>query len=202
MRRLGALALLTAILAVAGYGCAGDDDDGGETTTATATTATTTGGTTTEASDDFSTDPVTGEATGSDTSLLEQITLGRHEGYDRIVFRFRNSAPGFRVEYVEPPLREDGSGNVIEVDGDAFVVVRMEPASGFDLTTGEGELVYTGPRRLSGADAGLQVVRELARTGDFEAVLSWAIGVEDRPGFRVTTLESPARLVVDFSTSG
>jgi hypothetical protein len=200
MRRLGALAVLAATLAVAGFGCADDDSDG-ETTAPTTTAGTTTSGTTTEASDDFSADPVTGEAAGSEIALLEQITLGKHDGFDRVVFRFRNGVPGYRVEYVEPPLREDGSGNVVEIDGEAFVVVRMEPASGFDLTTGEGELVYTGPRRISGEDAGLRVVRELVRTGDFEAVLSWAVGLEERVGFRVMTLQNPARLVVDFSTT-
>jgi hypothetical protein len=73
----------------------------------------------------------------------------------------------------------------------------MEPASGFDLATGEGRLVYKGPRRIDGAAAGASVVKELVRTGDFEAVLSWAIGVDKRSEFRVQTLDDPARLVVD-----
>jgi hypothetical protein len=74
----------------------------------------------------------------------------------------------------------------------------MEPASGFDTSVAEGELVYTGPRRISGADAGTSVVREVVRTGDFEAVLTWAIGLSDRVDFRVLTLDGPPRLVVDF----
>jgi hypothetical protein len=114
------------------------------------------------------------------------------------VFQFRNAASGFRVEYVEPPLREDGSGARVTIDGSAFVVVRMEPASGFDLSVPEGELVYRGPRRLNGGEAGTSVVREVVRTGDFEAVLTWAVGLSDRVDFRVTRLQSPARLVVDF----
>lgn len=114
------------------------------------------------------------------------------------MFTFRNARPGYRVEYVEPPLREDGSGNVVKIEGEAFVVVRMEQASGFDLETAEGVLVYKGPRRLSGADAGTSVVRELVRTGDFEAVLTWAVGLSDRVDFRVLELDGPPRLVVDF----
>ena len=74
----------------------------------------------------------------------------------------------------------------------------MEPASGFDLSVAEGELVYDGPRRISGEDRGTSTVRELVRTGDFEAVLGWAVGLTDRVDFRVTTLEAPSRLVVDF----
>ena len=71
--------------------------------------------------------------------------MGRHEGYDRVVFQFKNTLPGYKVEYVQPPLKEDGSGNPVEIKGNAFVVVRMEPASGFDLNTGEGVMVYKGP---------------------------------------------------------
>jgi hypothetical protein len=36
------------------------------------------------------------------------------------------------------------------------------------------------------------------RTGDFEAVLHWAIGLEEQVDFRVVTAESPPRLIVDF----
>jgi hypothetical protein len=142
--------------------------------------------------------PVTGSATGDGTALLERIGVARHEGYDRVVFQFRNHLPGYRVEYQSGPFAEDGSGNPVEVAGNAFVVVRMEPASGFDLSTGEGQLVYQGPKRISGADAGTSVVRELVRLGDFEAVLTWAIGLEEKVDFRVLTLADPARLVIDF----
>ena len=99
---------------------------------------------------------------------------------------------------MKPPLYEDGSGDRVDVAGSAFVVVRMERASGFDLETGEGELVYQGPRRLTGLRAGTSTVREVVRTGDFEAVLTWAVGLADRVGFRVLTLDDSARLVVDF----
>ena len=144
------------------------------------------------------TNPVAERRDGTETALLERVALARHDGYDRVVFEFRNALPGYRVEYVNPPLYEDGSGDRVDVAGNAFVVVRMERASGFDLEAGEGELVYDGPRRLTGADAGTSTVREVVRTGDFEAVLTWAVGVADRAEFRVLKLDGPPRLVVDF----
>ena len=137
-------------------------------------------------------------STGSETALLERIAVGRHEGYDRVVFQFQNGLPGYRVEYVQPPLKEDGSGNPVSVQGNAVVVVRMEPASGFDLNTGEGVMTYKGPKRIDAAGAGASVVQELVRTGDFEAVLSWAIGLSDKVDFRVRTATSPSRLIVDL----
>ncbi len=99
---------------------------------------------------------------------------------------------------MQPPLKEDGSGKPVEVRGAAVVVVRMEPASGFDLNTAEGVLTYKGPKRIDGSGAGTSVVQELVRTGDFEAVLSWAIGLSDKVDFRVSNATSPSRLIVDF----
>jgi hypothetical protein len=187
------------LLAAALAGCADDETEATTTTapgTTSATATTETGGI--DTLEGASTTAVTGEARAQETALHERLAVARHEGYDRVVFEFTNVVPGYRVEYVEGPLKEDGSGNPVRVAGNHVVVVRMEPASGFDLNTAEGVIVYKGPRRISGSDAGTSVVRELVRAGDFEAVLNWAIGLEDRVDFRVLTLDSPPRLVVDF----
>jgi hypothetical protein len=182
--------LVTAALA----GCGGADEEAGSTIATT--TATTTAPTTTEGSFEGGTGTITGPAEVSETALLERVAVASHDGYDRVVFQFRNGLPGYQVRYVEPPLREDGSGNVVSLDGNAFVVIRMEPASGFDLSVPEGAMVYTGPRRIPGANT--SAVREIVRTGDFEAVLTWAVGLDARVSFRVLTLDDPARIVVDF----
>jgi hypothetical protein len=188
--------LTAAVLALVGLGCAGSDDDQGASLPVT-TTTTATAPTTTEESFEGGTGTVTAPAETNETALLERVAVAGHDSYDRVVFQFRNGVPGYRVEYVEPPLREDGSGNVVNLDGAAFLVVRMEPASGFDLSVPEGAMVYTGPRRIS--PEGTSVVREVVRTGDFEAVLTWAIGLNEQVPFRVLTLDDPARIVVDFA---
>ena len=197
--RLVPTALLSATL-VAASGCGSSAKSsapsGGYSTSTSTATTTTTGGI--DPLTGAGTTPVKGTAVGSETALLERIAVGRHEGYDRVVFQFKNALPGYRVEYVQPPLKEDGSGAPVSVAGTAVVVVRMEPASGFDLNTGEGLLVYKGPKRIAGSSAGTSVVQELVRTGDFEAVLNWAIGLSATVDFRVTTATSPARLIVDF----
>ncbi len=193
------LVFLVVAAALAALPACGESDDESAPATEPTTSTTTTGTDGIDPLADAGTDPVIGEAPGTETALLERVAIGRHEGFDRVVFQFRDRLPGYRVEYVEPPLQEDGSGNPVEIDGDAIVLVRMEPASGFDLTApGDGEVVYDGPRRLAGTDAGASVVSEVVRTGDFEAVLSWAVGLDQRVDFRVRTLESPPRLVVDF----
>jgi hypothetical protein len=164
--------------------------------TPTSTTTTTTGGI--DPLQGAGTTAVEAPAAGSETALLDRIAVGRHAGYDRVVFEFQNALPGYKVEYVQPPLKEDGSGKPVNVKGAAVVVVRMAPASGFDLNTAEGVMVYKGPKRIDGSAVGTSVVQELVRSGDFEAVLSWAIGLSGKVDFRVGTATSPARLIVDF----
>jgi hypothetical protein len=200
-RRIRTIALL-ALLVVTVAGCGGSAANESAPPAAGTTTTPAPASSTSETTDPLEgagTAAVAAPSTAPGTALLERVAVGRHAGYDRVVFQFQGDGlPGYRVEYVEPPLTEDGSGNPVDVGGNAFVMVRMEPASGFDLNTGEGVLVYKGPKRLSGASAGTSVVKDIVRTGDFEAVLSWAIGLEQKVPFRVTTADSPARLIVDF----
>ena len=212
MRRILATVLVVA-LALAVGACGGDDEeatesgassttttaeeDGGSTTTTAADGTTTTAGDGIDPMEDAGTDPVVSETTAAaGTSLLTDVRVARHEGFDRVVFEFEGEVPGYDVRYVEPPITEDGSGDELEVAGEAFLAVVMQPASGFDLS-GEGEETYTGPTRIEGVDAGTSVIREVVRTGDFEAVLGWVIGISDRVDFRVDALEAPGRLVVD-----
>ena len=201
IRTISVVALALAVVAAAsacGSSSSNAESPGSGSTTTTVTEPTTTA----EGIDPLEgagTTMVVGTTTANAIALLERVAVGRHKGYDRVVFQFRGEGlPGYRVSYVEPPLKEDGSGNPVDIAGTAFVAVRMEPASGFDLNTGEGVLVYKGPRRIEGSGAGTSVVKEVVRTGDFEAVLTWAIGLEEKVDFRVTTAASPSRLIVDF----
>ncbi|HEU5213315.1 MAG TPA: hypothetical protein VFU10_11140 [Gaiellaceae bacterium] len=147
------------------------------------------------------TEPLTSTSDADFSALMKGLAVGRHTGYDRVTFTFENVVPGYVVSYVEPPIKEDGSGNTVNVAGSDYVQVRMQPASGFDLNQGEGVSVYKGPKRISGADAGTAVVKDVVRTGDFEAVLTWTIGLAGKVGYTVQTLESPPRLVIDFDNS-
>lgn len=217
MRKLVLALLSTTLLA----GSCGTDDTDTTTTTATGITTTTAsdttttegdGTTTTTAADDESAEPV-GPASadtveGGDfpstegaTALLVDIRTARHDGFERIVFEFEgDDSPGYRVGYLDPPVREDFSGNPVELAGDSFLEIRVVPGAGFDPMSDDARQTYTGPLRFS--PQGTELIEELARIGDFEAHLTWVAGLSRRVPFAVEVLEDPIRLVVDVVPGG
>lgn len=138
-------------------------------------------------------------ASSEGKAFLVDVRAARQDGFERVAFEFREGTPGYEVQYVDPPVREDGSGDEVEVAGGAVLVIRMTPAAGFDTEAGDGgEPTYNGPRRFTPAT---DVVREIVRTGDFEAYLTWAVGLDRRRAFRVEVSTSPKPvLFVDIAT--
>jgi hypothetical protein len=153
------------------------------TTTSTATSTSQAAGSTT---------PVSVAATHPTTHLVA-VRAARQEGSDRVVFEFSERAPGYRVAYAPKPIMGT-SGKEIPLAGNAALVVRMEAASGVDLSSGFRQ-TYVGPNRLQ--PAGTRQLEEVAQVEDFEGVLVWALGLKGQAPFRVDTLESPPRLVID-----
>jgi hypothetical protein len=197
--------------------CSSDDSDepaapaGSTTTVATsgATASTTTTVSTTAPSTTTTapchavggTDPVTTAATGR-AALLRDVGVSRQRCADRVTFDFTteaNGKPKCTVAYAPPPFTMDGSGEPVSVAGSAFVRVRCEPAYGYDFEN--GMTTYTGPKQITAT--GTQHVRELVETGDFEAVLTWIIGLDVQRPFAVatTTVSGPQarmRLAIRF----
>ena len=214
MRPTMAVVLVVTLLAA---GCGGDDDGddvSASDTSSTSTTSTTTSTTTTTTSEGATTtssaSPTPGfdgattrtsapaPSTNTGVALLTDVRLAGQDGFDRVVFEFRDQLPGYDVAYADGPVRQDGSGEVVDVEGDAVLVVRLTPASGVDLSGPNFNQTYTGPDRLRGDT---DVVAEVVRLGDFEANLTWAIGLGGKVPFRVEVLTGPPRVVVDLSAS-
>jgi hypothetical protein len=126
------------------------------------------------------------------TPHLVGIRTGRHATFDRVVLDLRGAAPGYRVGYVKT-VREDGRGNVVDLRGGANLMVRLTPAQAH---RNDGTPTYTGSHRMMVDDPEL---REVAFVGDFEGVVSVALGVRAKHGFRVLTLHDPTRIVIDVA---
>jgi hypothetical protein len=137
----------------------------------------------------------------SKTMLLTAVRVDSDSCSDRVIFDFsRDSAqkPAFRAEYrpAKEAQTEDASGRHLPIAGKAFLVVRFDPASGADLSGSKVVRTYKGPRRLK--PPGMRSVREIVETGDFEAVLTWAIGLSGRRPFTVESSSSPPRLTIEL----
>ena len=129
--------------------------------------------------------------TGGGITILRGVRTARHDDYDRVVFEFDSGVPAWRIEYVDSPQHECGSGEPVRVDGDGWLHVAFEPANAH---TEEGQA--TAQRRL--VDPAGANLRELRRICDFEAHVDYVIGVGSPNPYRAFALTQPARLVVDI----
>lgn len=203
--------VVLALALLAGTSCGGDDPDdvAAPTTTSTSTSTSTTAAPTTTAAPSTTTtagapdDSFDGATTPTSapappdlqaTALLTAVEVDGGDGVDQVTFTFDSGVPGYDVAYIDPPVRQDGSGDVVEVEGAAFLEIRMEPASAVDLG-GTLEPTYTGPGEVSGET---DVVTEVVRTGDFEANLTWVVGVSEEVAYRVTADTASNQLVVEL----
>ena len=196
-----------------GSGPPPDNDEAApnETTSSTERTTTTEATSTTEAGPALTSTtgapaPFAGATTPSsappppgagEVALLADVQVTGGAGVDRVVFRFTDAhLPGYDIAYVDGPVRQDGSGETVPVEGQARLHVRFEPASGVDLRRGTFEETYRGPDRLRGPT---QRVTEVVRVGDFEANLTWVVGVDSAAPYRVEVLPDENAIVVEVA---
>ncbi len=123
-------------------------------------------------------------------ATLVAVRTGTHESFDRIVFEFDERVPGYHVEYIDRPVRKCGSGKVAQVAGNGWLEVRLSPANAH---TEEGRPTVAERERMPN----LPEFLELELTCDFEAVVTWVLGVGSPNRYQVRELSSPPRLVVD-----
>jgi len=116
-----------------------------------------------------------------------------HPGLYRLVFQFDGGLPARRDVRSVPAVIGDPSGLPVPVVGDALLQVRFEQATGHDEN---GQVTYGAVGRTYPLPALIQVVN----SGDFEAVLSFGIGLSQRSTVQLSTLTNPARVVLDIST--
>jgi len=118
------------------------------------------------------------------------VRAARNEGFDRVVFEFRDAVPGYHVEYIDEPVRDCGAGEVRTIAGDGWLEVRLYPAVAH--TEAGAPTVTERERALA-----LPILRELELTCDFEAVVTWVLGTASPHRYSVLELRDPPRLVVD-----
>jgi hypothetical protein len=140
----------------------------------------------------------TGPAPASPEALfLTGVSIEAGECTDRVVFDFESGAPGYRVSYQPASTAkiEDGSGNPIAVAGADFLVVKLMPAMTAKIDGDQVTPTYTGPKRINPPND-VDLVREVVKTGDFESVVTWVIGVATKHPYTVKA--DGSQLVVEL----
>ena len=213
----GALPALLA-LALVLAGCGGDDEQASPGTSSPASSSAADGSGTGDGTDGDSgeapadnpddgddsgapfpanTDPDTGEASGDALVTVTDIRIGRHDGFDRVVFEADGTGtPGWDVRYVDA-ANSQGSGEDIAVEGGAILQVTL---NGVGLPADTGVEEYSGPDRLSSGDA--EVVTEVVFDSTFEGTTVSFVGVTEETPFRAYLLEDPARVVLEVADPG
>ena len=192
MKRFALVAVLVLLLA----GCGGEDESsegsGSATTTPTAQCEPQSG-----ASLSKKVSPVLQDRP---TMYLTDVELDIEDCVERVIFKFEPSepGPGYYVSFqpAEVAKIQDGSGKSLEIAGEDFLVVRLFPAMTATIDGENVEPTYGGPRSIP-APTDAKMLREVAMTGDFEAQVTWAIGLDEKRPFTVTA--SDDELVVEIS---
>lgn len=127
-------------------------------------------------------------------AVLVDVDYDACAGFERYVFEFEGGVPGYRVRYVDKPIRECGSGNIVGVAGDAWLMMDFRPAQAHELNS--GDVTVSDRNRMLDFSNG----RQLVQVCDFEGHAEWVLGVGYPGRFRVTELTNPPRVVVDVKT--
>jgi hypothetical protein len=186
---LAAIALMLAILPAA----CGDDDSGEPSpspTPAPETTEPEDGDTTTPSppttepeTPSWPTDDVSAPFSGTAPTVpvMVDLRVGSHpeDGFDRVAFEF-DSLPGYEIGY-RTDIVYDGSGEPVDLPGDAFIQLVFNPAQAHD-DQGEPTLSDTPVDPVS-VDAG--TLEAYVLNGDYEGYVSVALGLDEKVGFRV-----------------
>ena len=137
--------------------------------------------------------PVSRDASSGARLTVTDVRVGRHDGFDRVVFEFGGvGTPGWRIDFTTDP-RQDGSGNPVAVPGASIVAVTI---TGVGYPGDTGVPAYSGPDPVPGVGN----VTQVNLAGVFEGQQLAFIGVDaDRPAVQVSALSGPTRLVIDIA---
>lgn len=123
---------------------------------------------------------------------LVNVRAAKNRGFDRVVFEFKDKVPSYKIEFAKPPFYYGESENTVKVSGKSFIRATFISTTAHDIETGKSILSYKkGKLRFP-------VVQETAFIYDFEGTVEFVVGLKQSKDFRVTELQNPARIVVDF----
>lgn len=133
--------------------------------------------------------PIEGAFEGSGVPTQTQARIATVSGGERILLGFEGGVPGYRVEYVDQ-VQQCGSGEPVELRGEAFLLIHLEPAQAHD-DAGAPTVARTEIRGFG------SLVLELKLVCDFEGVVEWAAGLPEVRPIAVSVSPEPPGLMID-----
>jgi hypothetical protein len=124
-------------------------------------------------------------------ATVYDVRVAHHDGYDRLVIGFptANAMPQYQLtQQATAHFVRDASGQPVVLSG----------SSGIRLVLRNADIVSGVP---SDVKPNLPAIREVARIGNFERVVSYGVGLAMSACFRVLELSGPTRLVIDVQTA-
>lgn len=135
--------------------------------------------------------------------LLDDARTGVHADYDRFVLEFNadpnepdGSPDSFQLFWATEVPTSMGSGEPISVLGNYALEVFV---LGYGYARTESAEPSQAPNVLTPTRTGN--LKQAVSDGEFEGVLHWVLGAEEKTDFRVLSISNPPRLVVDICRS-
>ena len=123
-------------------------------------------------------------------SLLQAVRAATQpDGWDRIVFEFKDTRPAVEVEYVTK-AQTCGKGDDVSLPGTAMLSVKFRQTQAH---TDAGASTLPS-RDITGPGSSILKASVIC---DFEGETGVAIGVKTKTPYKVTMLQSPTRIVID-----
>lgn len=140
----------------------------------------------------FSTERTHSDATGYELTI-QDVRVGTHGGYDRVVFEFGGTGdPGWTIQY-EPDPRHQASGYPFDkVPGSNAYLQVMIHGTPMGLMWPD-HMMQTG---LMGKGAGN--IKDVMNGSAFEGDSQFIVNLDEEKPFHVFVMHNPTRLVIDF----
>ncbi|MFP4636435.1 MAG: hypothetical protein ACLFRD_11280 [Nitriliruptoraceae bacterium] len=125
---------------------------------------------------------------------VTEVRIGAHEGFDRVTFELEGeSTAGWFVAFEDEPTSQ-GSGEPIEVAGDAHLGVALRNIS---LPPDLPDEVERWEEGELAAPSETEAVVEVVQDTVFEGIELFYIGLDERTSYRIDRFDDPQRVVVD-----
>jgi hypothetical protein len=125
---------------------------------------------------------------------IKKVRIGRHAGYDRVVFEFDNDEPNYWVHYEPPPISFMSGEEVKGIRGRAFIEISLSPV----LYSEKNYNTPAAPIKNGRSPLRTSLISDVWSIGWFEGEMRYVLGLKERRPFRVQMFSNPSRLVIDL----